>query len=44
MDRDAYLLHKVHLAKVATDISADIVSAWSMWKRRPRPSHPMKTR
>jgi hypothetical protein len=43
MDRDAYLLHKVHLAKLA-DISADIVSAWSMWKRRPRPSHPMKTR
>jgi len=27
MDRDAYLLHKVHLAKLATDISADIVSA-----------------
>jgi hypothetical protein len=36
MDRTTYLLHQVHLAKLATDISADVVSTWLMWQRRPR--------
>lgn len=35
-DRDTYLLHQVHPAKLATDISADVVSVWLMWQRRPR--------
>src|SRR5438128_10685597 len=35
MDRDAYLLHQVHPAKLATDISADAVSTWLMWRHRP---------
>lgn len=34
MDRDAYLLHQVHAAKLATDISADVASTWLMWHRR----------
>jgi hypothetical protein len=34
MDREAYLLHQVHAAKLATDISAAIVSGWLMWHRR----------
>ena len=34
MDRQAYLLHQVHTAKLATDISAGIVSGWLMWQRR----------
>jgi len=34
MDRQAYLLHQVHAAKLATDISAAIVSGWLMWHRR----------
>jgi len=36
MDRNIYLLHQVHPAKLATDISADVVSTWLMWQRRPR--------
>ena len=36
MDRNTYLLHQVHPAKLATDISADVVSSWLMWQRRPR--------
>jgi hypothetical protein len=35
MDRNAYLLHQVHPAKLATDIGADVVSTWLMWQRRP---------
>lgn len=35
MDRDAYLLHQVHPAKLAADISADAVSTWLMWRHRP---------
>lgn len=35
MDRDAYLLHQVHTAKLATDIGADVISTWLMWRRRP---------
>jgi hypothetical protein len=34
VDRQAYLLHQVHAAKLATDISAGIVSGWLMWQRR----------
>lgn len=34
MDRQALLLHQVHAAKLATDISAGIVSGWLMWQRR----------
>ena len=34
MHRQAYLLHQVHAAKLATDISAGIVSGWLMWQRR----------
>ena len=34
MDRDAYLLHQVHPAKLATDIGAGIISDWLMWHRR----------
>jgi hypothetical protein len=34
MDRQAYLLHQVHAAKLATDISAAAVSGWLMWHRR----------
>jgi len=34
MDRQAYLLHQVHAAKLATDIRAGIVSGWLMWRRR----------
>lgn len=33
MERDAYLLHQVHPAKLATDVSADIASTWLMWRR-----------
>src|SRR4029077_10197254 len=36
MDRNTYLLHQVHPAKLATDIGADVVSTWLMWHRRPR--------
>ena len=36
MDRDAYLLHQIHPAKLATDLSADVVSTWLMWRHRPR--------
>lgn len=36
MDRNTYLLHQVHSAKLATDIRADVVSTWLMWRRRPR--------
>ena len=36
MDRDAYLLHQVHGAKLATDIAADVISTWLMWHERPR--------
>ena len=34
MDRDAYLLHQVHPAKLATDVTAGVVSGWLMWHRR----------
>jgi hypothetical protein len=34
MDRQAYLLHQVHTAKLAADIGAGIVSGWLMWQRR----------
>lgn len=34
MDRKTYLLHQVHPAKLATDIGADIASAWLMWHHR----------
>jgi hypothetical protein len=34
MDHQAYLLHQVHAAKLATDISAGLVSGWLMWHRR----------
>lgn len=33
MDCQALLLHQVHAAKLATDISAGIVSGWLMWQR-----------
>jgi hypothetical protein len=37
MDRNTYLLHQVHPAKLATDIGADVVvSTWLMWHRQPR--------
>ncbi len=36
MDRTTYLLHQVHIAKLATDISADVVSTWLIWQGRPR--------
>ena len=32
-DREAYLLHQVHAAKLATDISADLASTSLMWCR-----------
>src|SRR6476469_9753036 len=38
MDRETYLLHQVHAAKLATDLAADAVSTWLMWHRRPRAS------
>lgn len=34
MDRDTYLLHQVHAAKLGPDGSADVVSTWLMWQRR----------
>ncbi|MEV6135720.1 hypothetical protein AB0L63_06580 [Nocardia sp. NPDC051990] len=34
MDRDNYLLHQVHAGKLATDITAGIVSTVLMWQRR----------
>lgn len=34
MDRDAYLLHQVHSAKLAADVGAAMVSTWLMWQRR----------
>lgn len=33
MERDAYLLHQVHPAKLAADVSADLASTWLMWRR-----------
>jgi hypothetical protein len=33
VDPDAYLLHQVHPAKLATDIGAGVVSDWLMWRR-----------
>jgi hypothetical protein len=36
VDRNTYLLHQIHSAKLATDISADVVSTWLMWHRQPR--------
>lgn len=36
MDRNTYLLHQVHSAKLATDIGAGVLSTWLMWQRRPR--------
>jgi len=38
MDRETYLLHQVHAAKLATDLAADVASTWLMWHRRPRAS------
>ena len=35
VDRKNYFLHQVHPAKLATDISASIVSSIYFWKRRP---------
>jgi hypothetical protein len=35
MDQETFLLHQVHPAKLATDITADIVSTWLMWRGRP---------
>jgi hypothetical protein len=32
MDPDAYLLHQVHPAKLATDITAGAASTWLMWR------------
>jgi hypothetical protein len=32
MERDAYLLHQVHVAKLATDVSAGVVSTSLMWR------------
>ena len=37
IDGDAYLLHQVHGAKLATDISADVISCWLIWRQRPGP-------
>jgi hypothetical protein len=34
MDRDAYLLHQVHAAKLAADITADVASTLLIWQRR----------
>ncbi len=34
MDRDRYLLHQVHAAKLATDITFGIVSTVLMWRHR----------
>ncbi|GGG62524.1 hypothetical protein GCM10011374_27170 [Kocuria dechangensis] len=35
MDRETLLLHQVHAAKLATDLSASAVSTWLMWRKRP---------
>lgn len=35
MDRQSLLLHQVHAAKLATDLSASAVSTWLMWRSRP---------
>ena len=34
MDRDTYLLHQVHPVKIATDVTAALVSVLLMWDRR----------
>jgi hypothetical protein len=36
MDSTTYLLHQVHPAKLATDVGADAVATWLMWRHRPR--------
>jgi hypothetical protein len=36
MDRESYLLHQVHLGKLATDIAAATVSTVLMWQRHLR--------
>jgi hypothetical protein len=35
MDTDARLLHQVHPAKLATDVSTSLVSSAWLWQRRP---------
>jgi hypothetical protein len=40
MDGNTYLLHHIHAAKLATDVSPDVVSTWLMWQRRPRAALP----
>jgi hypothetical protein len=34
IDRDAYLLHQIHAAKLATDVLSGIASTSLMWRRR----------
>jgi hypothetical protein len=34
IDRDVYLLHQIHAAKLATDLLSGIVSTSLMWRRR----------
>ncbi|HUH70261.1 MAG TPA: hypothetical protein VLZ05_16225 [Mycobacterium sp.] len=38
MDHDRYLLHQVHAAKLATDITCGIVSTALMWRHRVVPA------
>src|SRR5450755_3934049 len=35
MDRDTYLLHQVHTAKLASDVCADVASTYLVWRGRP---------
>ena len=35
MDRESFLLNQVHAAKLATDLSASVVSTVLMWRHRP---------
>ena len=34
MDRETYLLHQVHPAKLAADASASVISTWLFWRGR----------
>ena len=34
MDRETYLLHQVHPAKLAADVSASVISSWLFWRGR----------
>ncbi len=38
MDHDRYLLHEVHAAKLATDLTFGIVSTVLMWRHRVVPA------